>query len=251
MGEETANDLSRRDLRSVLVYLMDRRRNARKRLPGAVAEMLAVAAREHGKDPGRRRAITVVPDPAGPYFLETDSGATVVLSQQAVEHDHRFQVIYQAAHEVVHVACSDSDSSTWVDEMLAVRFSVRVMQALSPDYAAQAVRELEEEASLVSTAEMLGTTLAFDDPYPAGFYGRAFQTGRQLETCLGWPVVRRLARPGEPPGPADVTGWLEGLGPTQAAAANTILGLTTKRTGAMRRFRARFAGAAGRVTTST
>src|SRR4051812_6238928 len=93
-----------RDLSATVAYLTERRRPPQPRLAGAVDELLMLAAREHGKDVGLRRSLSITTAPDGPRWDQTEAGATITLESYAVEHDYRTQVIYQAAHEAAHVA---------------------------------------------------------------------------------------------------------------------------------------------------
>jgi hypothetical protein len=217
-----------------MAYLTERRHATRARLASAVDELLLLAAREHGKELAHRASVEVATAPDGPTWDVTEHGTTITLESYAVEHDFRGQVIYQAAHEAAHVALTDADAGTWIDEMLATRFAVRVMEAVDPEYARQTIRSLLAEAELMTPREMRRVQLG-DDEYPGGFYGRAFVTGQHLEGRLGWTALRRLARPGQPAGTSDLTSWFEQLDELQRRSVVVALGAGPVRAGRPRR----------------
>lgn len=192
-------------------------------LATAATELVEIAAAEHGKDISGRRPVTVDASPTGPHFTESPAGSVMVIASAALSGDYRMQVLYQAAHEAAHVAISSSTSFTWADEMFAVWFAWRALQALNPAYAEGVLAELWEDTGALSVAEMTGSVLPTAAQYPEGLYGRAFFTGLELTHRLGWQAVRALARPGEPPGTVSVDAWLGALDPERAATARSIL----------------------------
>ena len=70
---------------------------------------------------------------------------------------------------------------------------------------------------------MLTTRLTNTVPYDWVF-GRAFETGRQLQSKLGWEPVKGLATCFDESGKPDVRGWLEALPSDLNRAAVSVLG---------------------------
>jgi hypothetical protein len=190
-------------------------------------ELVQIAADHHGKDPTDRlaqlRVVEATAPDEGPHFTVVDDEALIVLSQGTLTGDYRRQAVYQLAHAATYAAVSETGRHTWVDEMLAMRFAVHVMEQVDPRYAAQTIADIEAAAAL-PVSELLEVDLDAEPESPAeGFYERAWLVGRDLERALGWPTVRRLARPLEPRQLADVDTWLAELDDDQRAAAHSIL----------------------------
>ena len=208
-------------------------RDVAEELVAAVAdELVAAAARRHGKDASDRRSGLSVAEAAvfsdRPRFTTTRDGrAHIVVSHGTLTGDYRRQAVYQLAHQATHVAVSETEHHGWVDEMLATRFALRVMERVDPLYAKREQERIHRVAETVSVGELLATVFigADDAAHTSGVAERAWLVGRDLEHAVGWPAVKSLARPGEPRRLADVVAWLEGLEPDQAAAACGVLAL--------------------------
>ncbi len=134
------------------------------------------------------------------------------------------QIRLQIGHEMFHRACSQGRIFHWTHEMLACMTSVRLLRRCgSGEYAQKREREWLAEACLLPLSDMLSTDLWTANPYPAGFYGRAYATGVMLAQAIGWSHLRRLARSLSPGGLPDVAGWLERLPPDLRAKAAAIM----------------------------
>jgi hypothetical protein len=200
-------------------------------LAAVADELVAAAARRHGKDAGDRRArlsvteATLVTERAG-FTTTRDGRALIMVSHGTLTGDYRRQAVYQLAHEATHVALSESEDHGWVDEMFATRFALRVMGQVDPVYAKREEQRIHRVAKAVSIGELLGTVFVGSEvAHLQGVAERAWMVGRDLEHAVGWPALRGLARPGEPRLIADVVAWLEALDAEQAAAACRVLAL--------------------------
>jgi hypothetical protein len=132
-----------------------------------------------------------------------------------------WQQRYELAHEAFHRVATPISTHHWVHEMLAVRFAVSHLATVGlAEHAAECVKRLEDEASDLSTHEMLAVEQL---PYPTGLYGRGYVTAVELEAAVGKRSLWQLAtsfRDGKP----DWRGWLDSLGRdirTKAAAVTS------------------------------
>jgi hypothetical protein len=195
---------------------------ARRLLGEVVNELVVLAAEEHGTDPATRIPVEWRASSDGPRLTSVDSvragwpsaRACMLLSRSAVEGDYRSQVLYQAAHEAVHAACTAGLAGGWPDEMFAVWFAVRVMGRLRPEYAHNTVSKLVAAAQGMTIEELVAYDFLGYIGTPdrdIAMYGRAYVLGLDLEGALGWEAVRTLVSQQPPDEPIDVARWLQGL----------------------------------------
>lgn len=139
------------------------------------------------------------------------------------------QLRLQIGHELFHRVCSQGRVFHWSHEMLACLQSVRLLRRFGFDAYAQTMdAEYTREAALLSVA-VLQTAPVYSPPYPPGLYGRAYHTGRELETVVGWQRLCRLARCLDRTGTVpDVARWLRALPAEQGNKASAILGITSQ-----------------------
>lgn len=130
------------------------------------------------------------------------------------------QLRLQLAHEAFHAVASRA-AFHWTHEMLAVLFSLRVLDATGFAQYAEINRYHHAANShdlprneLVKVASL---------PYPEGIYDAAWALGTELETIVGWKELRRLARSLGPTGRPDVEGWLVSLPDELAQRARLTL----------------------------
>ncbi|GAB4461830.1 MAG: hypothetical protein OHK0029_27710 [Armatimonadaceae bacterium] len=135
-----------------------------------------------------------------------------------------FQLRLQIGHEMFHRVCSQGVVFHWTHEMLACLVSVKLLDRYgASEYAVQTVREYEQQADFLSLVSMVQVNL-LTPPYPPGFYGRAYITGRQLESTVGWEGLCRLARCLDTRRMPDIALRLSSLEPKAAARAADIGG---------------------------
>jgi hypothetical protein len=134
-----------------------------------------------------------------------------------------WRIRYQIAHEVFHWLCSPPQTFHWTHEMLAVETAVRAMDEIGEHEYAQRARDLlTEQAPLLSVEEMLATPLA--QGYPAGLYGRAWVTGRQLTEAVGWERVKQLASSFGADGKVDLLAWVRSVPGAERPLIEAVLG---------------------------
>ena len=134
------------------------------------------------------------------------------------------QLRLQIGHEIFHRICSQGRIFHWTHEMLACLFSVRLLRQQGfEDYAAQCEREYQKEAEICPSVTLFTTDLWKLSVYPPGFYGRAYETGAELKSIVGWHVLCRLARFRAVRGVPDVSGWIDSLPETQKESVRCLL----------------------------
>jgi hypothetical protein len=132
------------------------------------------------------------------------------------------QALYQAAHESFHRVCTPTGSFHWVHEMLAVHFSLLVLDRVGQHAYATAARvRLTSEAEQCSLARMRGLSGL---PYPVGLYGRAYVAGGELIEAVGWDKLRHLALARDEAGRPCIDTWLDSLPTAERTRAQRVSG---------------------------
>lgn len=132
----------------------------------------------------------------------------------------------QIGHEMFHRVCSQGRVFHWSHEMLACLASVRLLRRSGFEtYATQTETEYARQATLLEVKQMQDTDVTLP-PYPAGLYGRAFETGRALQSVVGWPALCRLARCLNRTDVPDVSRWCATLSSRERIAVLAVLGIT-------------------------
>ena len=152
-----------------------------------------------------------------------------------------WQLRWQAGHEVFHWLCTpgSDDIFHWTHEMLAQEMSIRCMESAvllpSPprdkfadgrpygakDYVHEAETGFRDDVGSTSLERMLTTEL--HPPYE-WVRGRAFVTGRKLQTEVGCENLKRLATCFTESGRPDVRMWLRELPRPDRRRAVRVLG---------------------------
>jgi hypothetical protein len=134
-----------------------------------------------------------------------------------------WRIRYQIAHEVFHWLCTPPQTFHWAHELFGVETAVRAMAAIGElDYARREIERLRGDAGSMSLDTMLVHELAV--PYPPGLYGRAWVTGRELTSAVGWVRMKQLACCFDAAGKPDVLGWTQSLPTGEQAKVQAILG---------------------------
>lgn len=120
------------------------------------------------------------------------------------------QYCYSGAHEALHRACSPCDGTGhWVDELLAVHFSLRYLREIGlSDHAAL------NELNLETASSRCPRHVALSDEgrsYPDGYYGACFVLGRELIEATGWDGLVELNRARDEEGHPEPDRWINGL----------------------------------------
>ena len=119
------------------------------------------------------------------------------------------QILFQAAHESVHLLCTPPTTFHWTHELVAVLFSLEALKALGQDdYRRNVIADLEGQARELSLEDFMSVTTPV---YPPGMYGRAAVFGRQLAHAVGPAGYRSLVRSFGPDGTPDYWGWVNRL----------------------------------------
>jgi hypothetical protein len=135
-----------------------------------------------------------------------------------------WRIRYQIAHEVFHWVCSPPGTYHWTHEFFAVETAVRAMAAIGElDYARRTMAGLREEADLMALGAMLVSPLP--GVYGPGLYGRAWVTGRELTSAVGWVRMKLLAGCFDADGKPDVVGWMRSFPQEERAKLEAILGV--------------------------
>lgn len=160
-------------------------------------------------------------DQAELRFSTADGRPRIFVSR---EDPDWWRIRYQIAHEVFHWLCTPPRTFHWTHELLAVETAVRAMDEIGEGgYAAKAREMLSEEAQYLALPEMLTTRLD-RGYYPDGLYGRAWVTGRQLISSVGWQQVKFLAASFNKRGKPDPAAWVSTLLPEEQALVEAVLG---------------------------
>jgi len=131
------------------------------------------------------------------------------------------QHMYSGAHEAFHRVCTPHLVFHWVDEMLAVLFSLAFLERINQHRHADLNRScLIEESARCPPEQMLAMDRV---PYPDGMYGRAYVVGAALVDAVGWPAVTRLALARDASQQANIESWLDSLTPRQRTSARLTL----------------------------
>jgi hypothetical protein len=125
-----------------------------------------------------------------------DGPETIYEKDQAAVHiylgrdSNWLQIVYSGAHEAFHRACSPCiGSNFWVDEMLAVDFSLQYLRAVGlGSHADLNEISLRSSAARRSVREVVSGQLDWLD----GGYGRAFLICEELTVALGRSTVATL-----------------------------------------------------------
>lgn len=121
----------------------------------------------------------------GETVFEAAIGAYhVYLSRDA----NPLQILYQGSHEAFHRVCAPPVGVlNWLDEMLAVHFSLVFLERIGQVAHAVINRTvLRAEAETCSAAQMIAMNAV---PYPDGLYGRAYLTGEAMIEAVGWDLL--------------------------------------------------------------
>jgi len=138
-----------------------------------------------------------------------------------------FQLRLQIGHEMFHRVCSRGRIFHWTHEMLACLCAVRLLRRCgAEEYAEETVRRYGNAAHELTVTEMMTLDLWAAPAHSAGFYGRAFVTGVELEQAVGWPALCRLARCLDSTGAPDISTWLSLLPANARSDCQRILGIT-------------------------
>jgi hypothetical protein len=120
------------------------------------------------------------------------------------------QSAYSGSHEAFHRACSPgAREGHWVDEMLAVHFSLLRLRELNLEAHADLNESgLEKQAAICPKSAVL-------DPgghgYPEGSYGAFFSIGRDLIELVGWDGLIDLNRFRDSEGEPEPDRWVASL----------------------------------------
>jgi hypothetical protein len=149
-----------------------------------------------------------------------DGRPTILVAREDADW---WRIRYQIAHEVFHWLCTPPGVFHWTHELLAVETAVRAMEELGEhDYVERTTASLAEEAERLTLEAML--TTSFREVYPDGLYGRAWVTGRELISAVGWEALKPLARSFDESGAPSVFGWMRSLDEQAQEAVQAILG---------------------------
>lgn len=155
----------------------------------------------------------------GETVFEAAIGAYhVYLSRDA----NPLQILYQGSHEAFHRVCAPPVGVLhWLDEMLAVHFSLvfleRIGQVAHADINRTALRA---DAENCSPAQMTATSAV---SYPEGLYGRAYLVGEALIEAVGWDLFKLLAATRGSDGKLCLETWIHALTqPARDKATNAV-----------------------------
>jgi hypothetical protein len=129
------------------------------------------------------------------------------------------QLSYSGAHEALHRVCSPCNGTgTWVDEMLAVMFSLRYLEEAGfTDHARLNERHLREEAVKAPLEEVL------NNEHPDGVYGRCFLIGQALKAAVGWDGLIALNTYRDANGIVNLDAWIDSLSTAPRAQVKAAL----------------------------
>ncbi len=147
----------------------------------------------------------------GPIHLRPESPWDQ-LGRRAVylNGSNRFQLAFQAAHEVFHVLWTPEGILHWSHEVGAMIFSIRHLDGLgATDMMFRTHRANQIEAATEGARDYpLLNLMCAEQPYPEGFYDRAILFGLQLIDIVGPAGYQGIAKLG-PTGRPDFWGWVD------------------------------------------
>lgn len=120
------------------------------------------------------------------------------------------QSCYSGSHEAFHRACSPcQERGHWVDEMLAVHFSLLYLREMGlEDHAVINEVALRRQSYICPRSEVMGP----DGPgYRDDRYGAFFSIGRDLIEVVGWDGLVDLNGFRDPDGRPEPDRWVAGL----------------------------------------
>ena len=149
-----------------------------------------------------------------------DGTPTILVAREGADW---WRIRYQIGHEVFHWLFTPPGVFHWIHELFAVETAVRAMEELGEhDYVERTTASLEGEAERLTLEAML--TTPFRGIYPDGLYGRAWLTGRELMSVVGWEALKPLARSFDADGAPSVVGWIRSLDEQAQEAVEAVLG---------------------------
>lgn len=163
-----------------------------------------------------RQLFGVAPDGRETRVWLGDGPETVFERDQNAYHvylgrdSNWLQHCFSGAHEALHRVCSPCNGGGhWVDEMLAVYFSLRYLRELGLDEHA-AVNEVQLAQQSISCPRQVALNNV-GHPYPDGYYGACFLLGRDLVEAAGGDSLVDLNRARDAEGRPDPDRWIESL----------------------------------------
>jgi hypothetical protein len=184
-----------------------------------LAQRLHRTAREFGKKPADPPLLEWG-DRADFRAFTAEERPTIFVQREGADW---WRIRSQVAHQVFHLLCTPPHTFHWTHEFFAVETAVRAMASIGElDDARRQMRRLREQADAMSLDAMLVTPLTV--PYPPGLFGRAWLTGRELTSAVGWVSMKSLADCFGGDGKPDFAGWLHGFPDEPRRKLEAILG---------------------------
>jgi hypothetical protein len=132
------------------------------------------------------------------------------------------QYCYSGSHEAFHRACSPGTRGHWVDEMLAVHFSLLYLRELDlEDHAELNEVQLGRQSEICPRSAILD---ADGHGYPDGSYGAFFSLGCDLIKIVGWDGLVDLNRFRESRGQPEPGRWIANLSEDERRRIAATLG---------------------------